>query len=357
MSCPDNSCSCPENTAVCESLPSALDNFIRSFFGTVVKTEVDGEVAWTLPCNLDVGLTNNPRVADEGLACYFLRLFREGLVGLTGPAGADGAAGAPGRNGYTVTTSAFVVPTLAAPNTQFNIVPSATVYAGLSVFIPGAGWFDVNQVFQNSTVFATLVQLVPGALATIPAGTTVLPAGARGQSIKGDKGDKGNKGDKGDTGATGATGVGVAGPVGPTGATVTNANAQIIGGATDFSLTGGFTKVDFGATDLEVTLDAGTYLLSVSLGIRGDAAAGAPHQVSAYIYDVTHSQIIDGGQQNFTTGANNGGVPWYSNGSIHAIVTLTESTQFQVFAGDFGPGANLGTIEYATSKFIWVKLA
>src|SRR5258706_4602955 len=106
MSCSDTNNGCcgspcaitAANTAACETLPSQIENFTLQFFGTVFKTEVDGIVTWSLPCSLDVGLPNNPRGVDEGLACYFLRLFNDGIVGLTGPQGAAGTAGTNGTN-------------------------------------------------------------------------------------------------------------------------------------------------------------------------------------------------------------------------------------------------------------------
>lgn len=77
MSCHSHSNQCdPAN----EPIDSALNNFIASFFGIVVKTCVNNQIVWTLPCNLDAGLPGYPRVANEGLACYFLRIFN--LFGL-----------------------------------------------------------------------------------------------------------------------------------------------------------------------------------------------------------------------------------------------------------------------------------
>jgi hypothetical protein len=358
MSCPCDSnptpCDpCQTNTATCETLPSALDNFVRSFFGSVIKTEVDGVVTWTLPCNLDVGLTNNPRAADEGLACYFLRLFEEGLVGLTGPRGATGDSGADGNNAYTVTTSSFTVPTLAAPHVQFTVIPSATVYPGLVVFLPGAGWFEVTDVFQDTTVFATLVQLVSNPSTSVPPGTTVLPAGQRGQSITGPTGDTGPKGDKGATGATGATGaIGPTGATGPAGATVTNSNAQIVGGTTDYTMTGAYAKVDFGTTDLEVTLDPGTYFFCVTLGTFSNDLANH-HDCGARIYNVTDAAEVDGSASGFGLAQ----ITWSQPVVLTCIVTVVGSAkQFQVQAFDSN-GSDRGGISYTLSKFIWVKLA
>src|SRR5262245_24414684 len=90
---------CEEVSASNETLPSALENFILHFFGSVTKTVVNGKVVWTLPCDLAVGLPGNPRNSDEGLACYFLRLFEGGIIGLTGLQGPQGAPGTNGKDG------------------------------------------------------------------------------------------------------------------------------------------------------------------------------------------------------------------------------------------------------------------
>lgn len=58
-----------------ETLPSALDNFIYNFYGTVTKTVVDGAVVWTLPCDLSAGIPGYPRDPALGTACYFQNLF------------------------------------------------------------------------------------------------------------------------------------------------------------------------------------------------------------------------------------------------------------------------------------------
>lgn len=84
-----------------EPLASALNNFILSFFGSLTKTCVNNQVVWTLPCDLDgTPFPGYPRIAGEGLACYFARVIPlVGGVGPAGPPGADGAAGAVGPPG------------------------------------------------------------------------------------------------------------------------------------------------------------------------------------------------------------------------------------------------------------------
>lgn len=267
---------CPTNAADCETLPSALQNFIDAFFGSVTKTMVGDQVVWTLPCSLDVGLVNNPRGAQEGLACYFLRLFQDGLLGLTGPKGDTGEQGIDGRNAYTITTQSFTTPTTGSPNTQFNVIPNPILGIGLEIFIEGCGWLVITNIFQNQTVFATLIQPVTSQSATIPAGEVVLPTGPRGLSITGPTGPtgptgaQGLQGVKGDAGAAGATG-----PTGPSGATATNQNSVVsVSGGTDYTMTAVYGKLDFGATDLEITLpDVGEYLVLISLEMLNNSGA------------------------------------------------------------------------------------
>jgi len=201
---------CNEASATNEALPSALDNFIAAFFGTLEKSVVDGKVVWTLPCNLNVGLENNPRQDGEGLACYFLRLFEAGIIGLTGPQGDDGPAGEDGKDGYSTVVTAVTNASAECPNIAVQVLSDEPYSAGLYVFIPFAGYFLINEV-QDNVVYLSLVQLSTNAVATIPVGSPVVPAGPSGsQGAKGDKGDAGltgAKGDKGDTGATGDTGL------------------------------------------------------------------------------------------------------------------------------------------------------
>lgn len=78
--CNTNPCDCdsapdPNN----EPLSSALNNFIISFYGSLTKTVVNNQIVWILPCDLDTGFPAYPRIAGEGLACYFKRVF-EGIT-------------------------------------------------------------------------------------------------------------------------------------------------------------------------------------------------------------------------------------------------------------------------------------
>lgn len=167
----------PGNTPACESLPSQIQNFTLQFFGTVVKTEVNGQVVWSLPCALDVGLPNNPRGVDEGLACYFLRLFRDGIGGLTGPKGDTGAPGTNGNNTYTVTLQAFAHPSINNPMTQIVVVQNPSILEGIGLFIEHSGAYLVTNVAPGGVIFVTLVTPIGSPSAVIPVGSVVVPIG------------------------------------------------------------------------------------------------------------------------------------------------------------------------------------
>lgn len=194
MQC-NNPCSRgPANTPACESLPSQIQNFTTQFFGVVVKTEVNGQVVWSLPCSLDIGLPNNPRGVDEGLACYFLRLFRDGIGGLTGPKGATGAPGTNGFNTYTATLQAFGQPTLNSPLTQIVVVSNPSIVDGIGIFVEHSGFYTVTNVAPGGVLFVTLVSPIAGAPAIIPAGSMVIPAGIGPQGVQGVQGVQGIQG-------------------------------------------------------------------------------------------------------------------------------------------------------------------
>jgi hypothetical protein len=277
MSCCDNlggfpagnPCGTPlPNTAACETLPSQIENFTTQFFGTVTKTEVDGVVSWVLPCSLDVGLPNNPRAVGEGLSCYFLRLFDEGILGLTGPAGAVGAAGTNGYNGFSITVGQFVPPAIGAA-VSIPVAYNPTIVVGSIVFISSSGWYRVNVVdWTTGFINATLIETFVGATSPVIAGRTVQPTGPQGA-----------------TGVAGADGAqGIAGPAGPAGSSPTSENDYVVGvdpDPTDFALSGSFQTIAFaggGAVPAIVSLgsSSGLYLLTALVGIEMDSDAPAP---------------------------------------------------------------------------------
>lgn len=68
-------CNCVSVDASNEALVSQVNNLIISIFGSVTKTVSNGQVIWTLPCDLQAGVTGFPRGEAEGTNCYLLRLF------------------------------------------------------------------------------------------------------------------------------------------------------------------------------------------------------------------------------------------------------------------------------------------
>lgn len=229
---------CTTPTAEAEPLQSILDNFIEATFGEVEKSLVGGQVVWTLPCNLEVGLQNNPRLPGEGLFCYLIRLIGGGIVGLTGPAGPAGANGADGENGYAKTLATVAQPTLGSPYVTVTVDDPDLFPTGVvaSAYLVNSGYYTVISKLGNQISLQLVVPVSP-APANIPAGTIVVIAGPRGAT--------GPAGPAGSAGATGA-----AGPVGPAGAAGTN------GASGTAELVGAFTMPAFGAAPQWATFDA-----------------------------------------------------------------------------------------------------
>lgn len=267
----------PHNSAKCESLPSQISNFTEQFFGTVVKTEINGQVTWSLPCQLDVGLPGNPRGVDEGLACYFLRLFRDGLGGLKGDPGKPGTPGANGTNSYTILTQSFVQPTQQSPLVQFVVLPNPAIVAGMNVFIAGSGYYLVTAVLPGGVIFATFQVSAPNAVAVVQPGSLVIPTGANAVGVQGAPGA---------TGATGA--MGATGPQGPAASNHTEQNGFVYatGSNAPYSLTSGYLPLNFGGLLLEfIAPESGTYLVTatipVTTTIQTAQVANAPELVYA----------------------------------------------------------------------------
>jgi len=272
----------PDSTAACESLPSQIENFTKQFFGELVKTEVDGQVQWVLPCDLDIGLENNSRAAGEGLACYFLRLFRDGIIGLSGPPGAIGAAGTNGDNAFTVSIQSFTQPTLGAPNVQVKSSYNPAIIVGLNLFIQGSGWYQVNAVDTAGNLYLTLTRALSGISGTIPAGRLIVPAGYPGDSITGPVGPQG---------PVGATG--------PSGAIVTASNGMYYATVgTDYSLTATFAGVTFVNSAPQLLLPAvGVYLLTAIVSVTGNAGIALNDVVSAKFYNSSIGGDVSGSTQ------------------------------------------------------------
>lgn len=287
------------NTASCESLPSQISNFTKQFFGVVTKTEVDGTVAWALPCDLDVGLENNPRGADEGLACYFLRLFEDGIIGATGPKGEDGAAGAAGDNAYAVSLTGFTQPTVDNPTIQISTNNyNQAIATDMYVFIKGSGYFIVTATDPNGTMWLTLTKssLDSG---YVSAGRTIVPAGYPGESIQGDQGEQGEQGIQGTPGES-----------------FTEENALYSASVgVDFALANTTTNIDFTNSVPQVTLGAiGTYLVNAVVALDAQAGVLTSDVVEMRLRNVNNGLTLSGSIQQ---------VSYMSNGQQAQIVIST----------------------------------
>ena len=181
MSCNCNSSTysstcCPEipyPSVSSESVPSLIDNLVYALYGTINKTIVNGRVVWDIPCdpNNTVEIFNQPRLTDEGLMCYFIRLANDGAfsgaTGIQGPTGATGPIGATGPSGG---------PTGAT---------GATGLTGATGAMPMGGGTD--KIFYENDITMTTdytitsgknamsagpITVNPGVVLTIPAGST-----------------------------------------------------------------------------------------------------------------------------------------------------------------------------------------
>lgn len=297
MSCGNPCTSATPNTAANESLPSQIENFTKQFFGDVIKTEVNGVVSWSLPCSLDVGLPSNARGATEPLACYFLRLFADGVMGTPGPAGAPGVNGVDGRNAYTILTRSFTQPTLNNPELQLHVVANPAIAAGMLIFVDTSGWYRVEGTAPDGTLFVTFLYPVVQPAAQIENGRLVVPAGAQGLSTPGAQGATGGKGPTGDRGAPGPQGApglpGLPAPV--TGVTNNNGQYHTDVGTIWTNPSGGspvWTEVDFTVSKPNFTLSAaGTYLFTATVALKANSSGV---DVSVRLYNVDQAIPVDG---------------------------------------------------------------
>jgi hypothetical protein len=210
MSCNSNnstysSACCPEvpyPQISSESVPSLIDNLVFALYGTINKSIVNGRVVWDIPCdpNNTTEIFDQPRLTDEGLMCYFIRLANDGTfmgatgpVGSTGPIGATGSAGpaggATGATGLTGATGPSGGPTGATGitgstgATGLSGVNGSTGATGPSGGATGSGgdaifWENDQNVTTNYTIStnknamsAGPVTVDSGVVVTIPSGS------------------------------------------------------------------------------------------------------------------------------------------------------------------------------------------
>lgn len=337
---------CGTETPECESLSSQVTNFTKQFFGEVVKTELNGVISWSLPCNLDVGLENNPRLDGEGLACYFLRLFQEGIIGLTGPEGGPGAAGANGRNAYTVTTAGFVQPTEANPNVQVSTHYNPAIIEGSYIVIDTSGWYIVNTNDVSGTLFLTLSEALPGAPAFITAGKLVVPSGFPGQSVTGPQGVQGTQGQQGIQGEPGQQGA--------SGGTTTNNQFYHEDVGTNYTLTATYAPVNFTASVATATLtDAGNYLVTVVADILGLAGVALTDVAELKLVNDTIATDVPG-SEHFRSQIVNGERDQIV---INVRVTTLSNNEIITLYGQCDPSAGVVSVVSARTTITYVRIS
>ena len=181
-----------------ESVPSLIDNLVFALYGTINKSIVNGRVVWDIPCdpNNTTEIFDQPRLTDEGLMCYFIRLANDGtFMGATGPIGPngatgasgyiglDGATGATGLRGATGPSGGATGATGASGTNGTNGATGATGPAGSAGGATGAGtdavFFLNNQAVTASYSIPSTKNAMTAGPITVNAGVTVtIPSGS-----------------------------------------------------------------------------------------------------------------------------------------------------------------------------------
>ena len=168
-----------------ESVPSLIDNLVFALYGTINKSIVNGRVVWDVPCdpNNTTEIFNQPRLTDEGLMCYFIRLANDGtFMGATGPVGATGF-GATGSTGTQGATGPSGGATGATGPSGTNGTNGATGATGPSGGATGAGgdaifWENDQNVTTNYTISTNKNAMSAGPI-TVDSGVVVtIPSGS-----------------------------------------------------------------------------------------------------------------------------------------------------------------------------------
>lgn len=125
-SCNTSPCSCNSGCdATRESVSSALNNFIVEFFGVISKVCVNGAVVWALPCDLKgTPVPGYPRIPNEGLACYFVRVFNT-VITLILSFGVIQSGRESIHDGLDTATVVFPAPFTSAPTVRVSVARPA----------------------------------------------------------------------------------------------------------------------------------------------------------------------------------------------------------------------------------------
>jgi hypothetical protein len=107
---------------------------------------------------------------------------------------------------YTVVLAPFATPSLEHPYVQVVTRLNANIVTGENIFVEGSGWYNVVGTDGTGVLFMNLIARLSDAVAIVPVGALVVPAGQTGVGTKGETGDKGLIGDQGIQGPKGQPG-------------------------------------------------------------------------------------------------------------------------------------------------------
>src|SRR6185295_789609 len=99
---------------------------------------------------------------------------------------------------------------------------------------------------------------------------------------------------------------------------------QVNPGTTDYTLTNAYAKIDFGTTDLEVSLPAGTYFIEANVGFRRTTAD--VDEIFFKLRDTTNSADLVGSERHIR------GQSEFTAVNFSAVVTLAGTTTIQAWA-------------------------
>jgi len=187
------STACPEvpyPTISPESVPSLIGNLVYALYGTIEKSVSSGRVIWNIPCdpNNTTEIFDQPRLTDEGLMCYFIRLANDGtFMGATGPIGATGftgatgiagpAGGSTGATGLTGATGPSGGPTGATGVGTTGATGVGTTGATGATGVGAVGGSGTDQIFFLNDQVVTASYSIPSTKNAMTAGPITVNAG------------------------------------------------------------------------------------------------------------------------------------------------------------------------------------
>lgn len=139
-----------------ESVPSLMDNLVYALYGTIEKSTSSGRVVWNIPCDPSTSpaeIAGIPRLTDEGLLCYFIRVLNDYA----------------GETISATSTSATIASNTTTNGASIVLTPGNWVVGGSATFD-----FSGTTVTANSTI-GSGVSLTSGTLVANQQQILMLP--------------------------------------------------------------------------------------------------------------------------------------------------------------------------------------